>query len=219
MSEHDFEPIRGLPGRLPEGERILWQGEPDWRLLAVHVFHVRAIALYFLALMAWRTYAVFAGGADVWTAMSAGFLFAPLAALTLGVLTLIAFLMARTTVYTLTNKRLVLRHGLALTKAVNVPYAVVDAAAVKRLDGGGGDLALHLKPGHRLGYLHLWPHTRPFKFASPEPTLRSIKDADAPANILARALRETHGANAAPARREEPGAATAPGAATPLGAA
>ena len=47
MSEHDFEPIRGLPGPLPEGETILWQGAPDWRVLAVQAFHVRAVAIYF----------------------------------------------------------------------------------------------------------------------------------------------------------------------------
>ena len=35
MSEHhddfDFEPVRGLPQVLPEGERLLWQGAPRWQ--------------------------------------------------------------------------------------------------------------------------------------------------------------------------------------------
>ncbi|MEM1103487.1 MAG: hypothetical protein AAGH48_05230, partial [Pseudomonadota bacterium] len=48
------EPIRGLPEALPEGERILWQGEPTWRQLAVNVFHIRALAIYFGVLMIWR---------------------------------------------------------------------------------------------------------------------------------------------------------------------
>ncbi|MDO9489417.1 MAG: PH domain-containing protein, partial [Sphingomonadaceae bacterium] len=52
MSEYDWEPVRGLPGRLPQGEHILWQGSPDWRSLARTVFHVRAITLYFTALLA-----------------------------------------------------------------------------------------------------------------------------------------------------------------------
>jgi hypothetical protein len=36
MSHDDFkfEPIRGLPEQLPEGEHILWQGAPDPRVLA-----------------------------------------------------------------------------------------------------------------------------------------------------------------------------------------
>ncbi len=33
VSEHEFEPIPGLPERLPAGERMLWQGRP-WRALA-----------------------------------------------------------------------------------------------------------------------------------------------------------------------------------------
>lgn len=29
--EHDFEAVRGLPGALPQGERIVWQGPPGGR--------------------------------------------------------------------------------------------------------------------------------------------------------------------------------------------
>ena len=48
------EPLRGLPEPLPAGERILWQGAPDWRALAVDVFHVRAVWIYGALLIAWR---------------------------------------------------------------------------------------------------------------------------------------------------------------------
>ena len=54
MSEHDFEPIRGLPGDLPEGETILWQGAPNWLTLAEQAFHVRAVAAYFALMLLWR---------------------------------------------------------------------------------------------------------------------------------------------------------------------
>ena len=30
--------------QLPKGERVLWHGAPDWKALAMHVFHVRAVA-------------------------------------------------------------------------------------------------------------------------------------------------------------------------------
>ena len=53
--EHfDFEPVRGLPALLPAGEKLLWQGSPDWRSLAVRAYHVRKIAIYFLLLVLWR---------------------------------------------------------------------------------------------------------------------------------------------------------------------
>ena len=46
--------LTGWEGILEPGERILWQGVPDWRLLAIQVFHVRAIAIYFAVLLGWR---------------------------------------------------------------------------------------------------------------------------------------------------------------------
>ena len=35
MSEYDHEPVRGLPGVLPSGEALLWQGAPEWRSLVL----------------------------------------------------------------------------------------------------------------------------------------------------------------------------------------
>ena len=45
--EHEFEAQYGLPEALPEGEHILWQGAPDWKVLARRVFHTRKVAVYF----------------------------------------------------------------------------------------------------------------------------------------------------------------------------
>ena len=47
MNEHEIEPVRGLPGNLPPGERILWQGSPQPTALALGAFHVRSVAIYF----------------------------------------------------------------------------------------------------------------------------------------------------------------------------
>ena len=35
VHEHEFEPQFGLPERLPDSERLLWQGSPSWRALAI----------------------------------------------------------------------------------------------------------------------------------------------------------------------------------------
>ena len=53
MSHDDFnfEPIRGLPEKLPEGEHILWQGSPDFRRLAREALGVRWIMAYFAILV------------------------------------------------------------------------------------------------------------------------------------------------------------------------
>ena len=52
--EHDFEAVRGLPEPLPPGETLLWQGAPDWRVLARHGFHLRQLVGYFGVILALR---------------------------------------------------------------------------------------------------------------------------------------------------------------------
>ena len=49
--EHEFEAQYGLPEKLPEGERILWQGAPDWQVIARRVFHVNKVAIYFALML------------------------------------------------------------------------------------------------------------------------------------------------------------------------
>jgi hypothetical protein len=53
---------------------------------------------------------------------------------------------------------------------------------------GSGDVMLTLSPDKRIGYLHLWPFARPFRFAHPEPALRGLADARHVGDILGRAL-------------------------------
>ncbi len=54
MSEHAGEPIRGLPGHLPAGEHILWQGSPDWRTLSRSALKAHWVAVYFGGLAVWN---------------------------------------------------------------------------------------------------------------------------------------------------------------------
>ena len=189
MSEYDFEPIRGLPGRLPEGEVILWQGEPKWTQLAAQAFHVRAVAAYFGLMLAWRALAAIRGGTPPLQALQAVALVAPIALAAIGLLALLAWLNARTTIYTLTNKRVVMRFGVAFPKAFNLPLALIDGAAVKAHGKAAGDLALTLKPPNKLAFLQIWPHVRPWRLAAPQPTLRALGDVQAAAALLVSAMK------------------------------
>ena len=58
-SEIEFETIPGLPEDLPAGERVLWQGKPEWRALARHTFKVRLLAGYFAIFAVLRVAAAF----------------------------------------------------------------------------------------------------------------------------------------------------------------
>jgi hypothetical protein len=188
MSEHDFEPIRGLPGNLPEGEVILWQGEPKWTLLACQAFHVRAVAAYFAAMLGWRTFAAIRGGTAPLKALEAVMMVAPIALVAVGMLALLAWLNSRTTVYTLTNRRIVMRFGVAFPKAINFPLPLIDSAAVKAEGKRAGDLALRLVAPNKIAFMQLWPHARPWRLATPQPTLRALADVQPVAALLVSAM-------------------------------
>lgn len=179
IAEHAAEAIPGLPGPLPQGERILWQGKPEWRTLARTAFHTRIVAGYFAVLT--LAAAIGSGGSAFGTAMTA---LSGIAAVAL--LSLLAWGTARGAVYTLTDKRLVLRIGMALPKCINLPLPLVDAVDLHARAAGSGDIALTVRGTQALGYVALWPHARPWKLARPQPMLRSIADAEHVGAMLAR---------------------------------
>jgi hypothetical protein len=100
-----------------------------------------------------------------------------------------AWLNSVTTVYTITNRRVVMRFGAALPKAINIPFTIIESAAIKPIAHGSGDLALTLKTPNKIAFLHLWPHVRPWRLTAPQPTFRALRDAQAAAAILASAIK------------------------------
>lgn len=191
--EHEFEAAHGLPEPLPPGERLLWQGAPSWQRLAVDALHLRKVALYFGALLAWHAGSGLHDGTPlaslVWSAVPTlllgGFALALLAA--------IAVLAARTTVYTLTDRRVVMRVGIVLSVTFNLPLSRVDGASLHRRADGRGDVALQLGGPDRIAYLHLWPHARPWHLRRPQPMLRALPDAERVAGLLGDALAASAG--------------------------
>ena len=169
--EHEFEAAPGLPEPLPADERILWQGSPDWRGLARHRFHALKLAVYFAALLAVRAGFVQTDNGDLHELLSSLVVLGSLGAFSVGVAVLMAWLTARTTVYTLTDRRVVMRIGIVLTLTLNLPLRVIESAAVRRPDDATGDISLRLSGPDRIAYLHLWPHARPWRLARPEPVL------------------------------------------------
>ncbi len=190
--DYAVEPIRGLPEMPPPGEIILWQGAPGWWPLAKSVFHIRAIAMYFALLMLWRGSVHFhnAGqGAGHWGAAAlAALSLLPVSMIGLGLLALLAKLSSRTSVYTITNRRVVLRIGVALPVAINIPFSVIGAAGLGLHADGAGDIPLSLSGAARVPYAMLWPHARPWRLNKPEPMLRDLPDAQRVAGLLRAAL-------------------------------
>lgn len=188
--DYQIEPIRGLPEVPPAGERILWQGAPGWWPLAKQAFHIRAVSVYLAALLAWRGGVHMAATGDPGTAVAAIAALLPVTALGLGLLCLVAWLSSRTSVYTITNRRVVLRVGIALPIAINLPFARMAGAALSLRGDGSGDIAVSLAGDDRIAYSTLWPHVRPWRLRTPEPSLRAIPDARTVADLLGAAMRQ-----------------------------
>ncbi len=180
------EPVAGLPETPPAGEVVLWQGRPDTWALAKDALLIRWVIGYFLLLAFWR---VGAATAEVPLVVAIGAAVPPLAAGLAAVLVLmgIAWVLARTTVYTVTSARVAMRIGAALTLTLNLPYRQIANAGLTRHKGGTGTIALETLSGPRLSYLACWPHVRPWHVREPQPALRCIPEVERVAQILAEA--------------------------------
>ena len=189
--EHEFEAVPGLPEPLPVGENVLWQGSPSWTALARRAFHLRKLTIYFLIILAARFVVAISDGMALDAALVTTLKLAPLALIALGLVTLMAWLSARTTLYTITDRRVVMRVCIVLTITYNLPLRAIHAAGLKAYSDQTGDISLRLAPGERIAYLNLWPHARAWRLAQPEPTLRTIANAQAVAAMLSTALAST----------------------------
>lgn len=211
--EHDGEPVPGLPAMLPEGEVILWQGAPRWGGIARRALHLRGLALYFALIGVLRGTALAAEGASTTDAVLGGLLMLVVGAVPIALLAGFAVLAARTSLYTITNRRVVMRVGVALPMTISLPFALMQSAGVVKHTDGTGDISMALTAPHRVAWIAVWPHTKSFRLARPEPTLRALADADQAAQILARAL-AAHAAMPVPAMESGSNRQTArPGAA------
>ena len=104
-----------------------------------------------------------------------------------------AWLSARTTVYTITDRRVVMRVGIVLSVTFNLPFRVIQSAALMTHADGTGDIPLALAGEDRIAYLHLWPHARPWRIARPQPMLRCVPAAASVAALLSRAVATSQG--------------------------
>lgn len=183
--DFNFEPVPGLPARLPRGEEILWQGRPDWRQLARDAYATRWIAAYFAVIVLWRATVGFQTD-GLRGVLAFGLPYVGLGLLAVGVLSAMAWAQAKATIYTVTTARVVMRVGAALSVTFNIPYRQIAAA---RLDdrGATGTIALETLGDTRIGWLVLWPHVRPWRMARTEPALRCIPGAGHVARLIAEA--------------------------------
>jgi hypothetical protein len=180
----EIEPVRGLPEIPPEGESILWQGAPLAWPLAKQALNAHWVAAYFGALALWRG-VVTAGEDGVREGLIAAFWYVLIGAVAVGVLFVIAWIMARATVYTITTHRVAMRIGAALTVTLNLPFRWIGSADLAMHRDGTGTITLDLTGETRLSYPVVWPHVKPWSIGRTVPALRCIPEPEKVARLLA----------------------------------
>jgi hypothetical protein len=175
-----------LPEDIPPGERILWHGRPNWISLFRGAYRADLVAAYFLVLAVWNALDAWSAGVDASLIAAARALGIGLAALML--LAILAWASARTALFVITSRRVVMKIGVALQVFYNLPFSQIRNVALRVDSDGSGELTLQLGAGAHIGYLNLWPFARPFYFSDPEPALRGLSQARQVGEILGRAL-------------------------------
>ncbi|KGF68827.1 phosphonoacetate hydrolase [Hoeflea sp. BAL378] len=195
--EHDYEPVPGLPARLPDGEYILWQGAPSSAAVSRRVMKTRWIAGYFAVLVIWNISAGLYDGRQPSEILFSSGALTILSTIGIGLMEAFAWGVQKTTLYTITNRRIVMRIGVALSATFNLPFTRIVSVDMREGKNGVGDIALTLMPGDRLSWLVFWPHVRGFRKGALMPQLICLKDVAIAGNVLAAALAGTRAPDAA----------------------
>ncbi len=176
-------------GRLIPGERVLWDGRPDWRAVARDVLHIGWLALYLAAMLIWGAFNDRQSGLGPAATLLGEVPLFLVGCAVLGACAGFAVLFARTTRYTVTSERLILHYGVALTATLSLPLRRIAGVSVSPDGDGTADILLALKPGgRRLRFVQLWPHVRPWRFSRARPMLRGVPGGKAVAMLLSQAV-------------------------------
>jgi Bacterial PH domain len=188
VNEHEFEAELGLPEPLPANEIMLWQGSPQWWSIACDVLHIRKLLVYFGLLLLWVAASAAANGQGLMAIFRALAWVLPIPAIAVGLLLTGAWLIAKTSVYSITDQRVVMRIGIVLSVTFNLPLRQIQALDLRARSDGTGDIAMRLGPTDQIAYLHMWPHARPWRVRRAEPMLRGVTNAGAVAQRLSATL-------------------------------
>lgn len=159
-------------------EKVLWKGRPAMGLLARTAFHAHKAGAYMAAL---SVIALMTGNT------TAAVVVAGLGVVLVALLYALAWANARSTLYILTDARLIMRIGVAIETRINVPLKQITAAHFRPRADGHGDIAVEVAGERLLSTLLLWPHVRPFHYKMPQPMLRAVPEAAALAQMIAEA--------------------------------
>jgi hypothetical protein len=167
--------VRGVAEALPPGERILWEGAPNARALARHLFFIRPLSAYLGAMVLWwvavnRTQV---NTEQFWATLGIQLM---LVGGVIGGAWILARAIANGTTYAITDRRIVMRFGVIFPLTINLPLHYVEGASAREFADKTGQIAVQLTKKESIAWIVLFPHVRPFEFSQPQPLLRGLTD-------------------------------------------
>jgi hypothetical protein len=167
--------------------------------------YLNYIAFYLVVLIAARTgYLIMDGepvatwsGMLVWQVLASAFVMLLIVGL--------ATVYSRTTCYSLTNERLIIKTGAAITIHINLPLQQITAADLREYSDGTGDITLQVSRAEKLYWLLLWPNVRSWWIRPLRPVLRGLRDAQTVAHLLVKEVGEQGNIELGDFNRKYPG--------------
>jgi hypothetical protein len=165
----------------------LWEGAPNARALARHLFFIRPLSAYLGAMMLWwvavnRTQF---NTETFWATLGIQFL---LVGGVIGGAWMLSRSIANGTVYAITDRRIVMRFGVIFPLTINVPLHYVEGASAREFSDRTGQIAVQLTKKESIAWIVLFPHVRPFEFSQPQPLLRGLTDSVKVGEVLRAAV-------------------------------
>ena len=182
-----FEVHKNILDAIPEGESILWQGKPSFWGFSWYFFGLKLLAFYLIILSV--VFAARLTVTDFFTAFVVDFLpFLLSGILTSCILMALAKIQSQSSVYIITENRVIIKSGAALSFLISMPFKKIKAVNLQKRKGSLGTISFELNSGKRVPYISCWPSVRPWRFKKTEPAFSCIENVDEVATILRKSV-------------------------------
>ena len=182
-----FEVHKNILDAIPEGESILWKGKPSFWGFSWYFFGLKLLAFYLIILSV--VFAARLTVTDFFTAFVVDFLpFLLSGILTSFILMALAKIQSQSSVYIITENRVIIKSGAALSFLISMPFKKIKAVNLQKRKGSLGTISFELNSGKRVPYVSCWPSVRPWRFKNTEPAFSCIENVDEVATILRKSV-------------------------------
>lgn len=180
----------GEVSRLPVGERVLWSGAPDQRSLARYFLRERWVLVFAACSFALGAAEALQHTVDAIPRL-VGVTTLSLIMVMVAVVSirLIAWRIARTSSYVITDRRVYFNIGIVLRADANIPYSSVEGVDLLRRSDGSADLMVSLTGAQEIPWLLLFPHMTWRGSRRGRPTFRALRNPQQAADAVVGALR------------------------------